>query len=705
MTRRQIFYFYSAIALTSVLFFGHCYLNILMDNIRQSERLALTHRISQQLSAIQAALHNAESPLFTMADILAVDRGEFDDFEKHAEHLLHENPFISGLFLVPDGVVATAYPLAGNEAAIGHDLLKDPARKTEVLEAINTNQVVLAGPVNMRQGGVGLFARKPVFWNENGERHFWGLVVALIHWETVLETFDFKSLDADGYSYALARKLSTDKDATLIVRSEADIVEDLALTRALAIPGGEWLLTVSAREDRLWGVALGGYVLVAMFGMVVAGLCFHLLRGREKILIQAEELGRMNAEMERDIARREKAEADLLKAKDAALSATKAKSQFLATMSHEIRTPMNGVHGMLQLLEGTKLDAEQEEYVQIGSTALQSLLTLINDILDFSKIEAGKLEIARTPFALDELCRSIPAIFKEQSLARNLELSIEMASDVPHMVEGDPSRIRQVLLNVVGNAVKFTREGGVSIRISATKEGLPSDAARLDFEIADTGIGIGAEQLPKLFKPFIQGGEGLVRTCQGTGLGLTIVKRLVHLMGGDVEIESSLGKGTTVRFHVLVHVPPKALEQTGGEVRNSGGRARGAERNLSILLAEDDVTNMAMLTRLLEKLGCEVTQAVNGLEAVRILESEDPDIVLMDIQMPLMDGVEATRRIRANRSLGKKSRIPIIAVTAFAMTGDRERFLDAGMDDYIPKPVNMNALLEAMDRVSEFKRM
>ncbi len=525
--RRHIPCFCSGIAFVLVLFFGHCYLSALVENVRSSDRLALTHRISQQLRAIQSALLHAESPLFTLADILAVERGRFQDFEKFAAHLLHENPFVGGLFLVPDGVVTLAYPLAGNEAAIGHDLLKDPDRKTEAVEAISTNQVILAGPVNMRQGGLGLFARKPVFWEENGQRHFWGLVVALIRWETVLETFDFKALDEEGYAYALTRKLCTEKGSTLIARSTPDIIENLALNKSLPIPGGEWLLTVSPREDRLWSVELGGYVLSVILALIVSGLCYQLLRGREKILRQSEELERMNVEMKRDIIRREQAERELLQAKEEALSATKAKSQFLATMSHEIRTPMNGVHGMLQLLESTDLNEEQQEYVQIGSSALQNLLTLINDILDFSKIEAGKLEIVQTPFTLDELCRSVPSIFKEQSISKGLNLSIEMAPDVPQRVIGDPSRIRQVLLNVVGNAVKFTHQGRVTIRIAATTTGLPAGTARLDFEVADTGVGISAEQLPGLFQPFTQAGEGLVRTSQGTGLGLTIVKRLV----------------------------------------------------------------------------------------------------------------------------------------------------------------------------------
>ena len=697
MTRQHLPILTAGLALIVILAFGHSYLAVLFENTRHSQRLALTHRIAQQVHTIQAALLGAESPLFTLSDILTVGRGEFPDFEKHAAYLLQDNPLVSGLFLVPGGVVSTAYPLAGNEAAIGHDLLKDPARRTEVLEAISSNQIVLAGPVNMRQGGVGLFARKPVFWEEDGEHRFWGLVAALIRWETVLETFDFRSLEADGYAYVLSRKLRTDQEATVITRSSEDVVESLALTRSLPIPGGEWLLTVSPRSLPLGRMTQAGYSLVAMLALVIAGLCFHILRVRDRIAAQAEELERINAELARDIVRREQAEVDLLRAKDAALAATKAKSEFLATMSHEIRTPMNGVHGMLHLLEDTDLDAQQKEYVHIASSALRNLLTLVNDILDFSRIEAEKLEIMETPFELGELCRSIPAIFKGQTMSKGLVLSIETAPDVPDRVVGDPSRIRQVLLNIVGNAVKFTQQGGITVRVSAVRD-LAAQAARLDFEIADTGVGIDPQQLPRLFEPFTQGRDGLVRTCQGTGLGLSIVKRLVELMGGGVDIESAPGVGTTVRFHVRVGVP----EDVEGAKPPEGNAARpapaGGGRNLRILLAEDDVTNMTMMTRLLEKLGCEVTQAGNGLEAVQMVRQSAVDLVLMDIQMPVMDGVEAARRIRSDAELGERASVPIIAVTAFAMSGDRERFLQAGMNDYIAKPLSVKTLVAAMDR-------
>jgi len=442
------------------------------------------------------------------------------------------------------------------------------------------------------------------------------------------------------------------------------------------------------------------HALLALFGLGIAALVFHLVRGRTQIFMQAEKLERMNENLAVDIARRRQIEEQLHLAKDAAVAATKAKSEFLATMSHEIRTPMNGVHGMLQLLETTPLNAEQQDYVQTGSTALQNLLRLINDILDLSKIEAGKLDIAATPFAVSELCRSIPSIFKEQTITKGLTLDIEMATDVPEMVVADPSRIRQVLLNVVGNAVKFTEQGGIKVRISSDTTGVSTGSVRLDFEVGDTGIGISPDQLPDLFQPFRQGRGSLIRTHPGTGLGLSIVKRLVELMEGEVSLQSTLGTGTTVRFHVMAKLHAK--------IRPGGGAASEAPKNrtmpeagvnLAILVAEDDETSRVMMSRLLEKMGCTVMHAGDGREALLLLAREDVDLILMDIQMPLMDGVEATRRIRTDPCLGDKSRVPIIAVTAFAMSGDRERFLAAGMDDYVAKPVNMAELKAALDRV------
>ena len=688
-------------AFVCVVLLGQSYFGIQAENLRQRDALALTKRVEQQTDSIKAALGRAEMPLSTLAEIVTVRRGEFPDFELYARHLLQRHPFVSGLFLVPGGVVAEACPLEGNEAAIGHDLLKDPERRTEVLEAITSSQAVLAGPVNMRQGGVGLFARKPVFWEEDGERRLWGLVVALIKWESVLGAFELDSLAEDGFAYVLNRKLRTDPVPVVMSRSVGEVRPDLAVTRAMPVPGGEWRLTVSPVSTGRVAILQSGEALTVPSGLVIAGLVFHLARNRRRILAQTGELERVNADLAEDIARREMAEAELLEAKNRAEAATRSQSEFLATMSHEIRTPMNGVHGMLQLLETTPLDGEQREFVDIGSSALRNLLNLVNDILDFSKIEAGRMTICETPFAVSELCRSIPDIFRGQIQAKDLRVEVHTDGGVPQRVLGDPSRIRQVLLNLVGNAVKFTEKGSVNVALSARRDGLPPGRVRLEFEVRDTGPGIAPERIPDLFEPFTQASGSLTRTYQGTGLGLSIVRRLVRLMGGDVSVDSAPGQGSTFRFSVLAGLPD---DDAGTEPDRAAGRAgTPGKLGLRVLVAEDDLTSMTMMTRLLEKAGCSVIQAEDGGAAVRLAAEEDVDLVLMDIQMPVMDGVEAARRIRADSAMADRAGVPIIAVTAYAMSGDRERFLEAGMNEYLPKPVDMPSLVSAIGRVVETK--
>ncbi|MBK5969826.1 MULTISPECIES: PAS domain-containing hybrid sensor histidine kinase/response regulator [Thiorhodovibrio] len=398
----------------------------------------------------------------------------------------------------------------------------------------------------------------------------------------------------------------------------------------------------------------------------------------------------------RDISRSKKAEEDIIHAKEAAERANRSKSEFLATMSHEIRTPLNGVQGMLQLMKGAEPGPELDEYVDIAMESSQNLLTVINDILDLSKVEAGKITIDRDGFELDALLRSIKATFTQQAASKGLTLDLDIAPGVPAAVIGDAIRLRQVLFNLVGNAIKFTEHGAVRLDVRVLEQ-MDARHLRLGFAITDTGIGIPADRIGELFSPFTQVDSSSTRRFKGTGLGLAIVKRLVNLMDGQIDIESAPGQGTTVQFDIALGI---AAEDPVTSEADPADRpvAAGPPKALRILVVDDEPTNAKVLTMVLGKMGHASSSASNGRQALEALASQPFDLVFMDVSMPDMDGVEATRQIRENVAGNLDPSIPIIALTAHAMKGDRDRFLAAGMDDYLPKPVEVKALREVVHR-------
>jgi signal transduction histidine kinase/ActR/RegA family two-component response regulator len=394
----------------------------------------------------------------------------------------------------------------------------------------------------------------------------------------------------------------------------------------------------------------------------------------------------------------EELNAKLIAAKEEAEAAARARTTFLSTMSHEIRTPLNGILGMTTLLIGTELSAEQEEYAETIRTCGSSLLELINDILDFSKLDSRGVVPESLIFDPRDLINDVSLMLSERVHAKGLAFLQQVEPAVPRLVVGDPGRLRQVLLNLAGNAVKFTEAGTVSVRLGMDG-GTP---LRLRFRITDTGVGIPDEAIPKLFRPFVQADASTTRKFGGTGLGLAICRQIVELLGGEIGVESRVETGSTFWFTVGVELP---AEEALARRKDLATKAKGqipvdqVAAGRRVLVVEDNAVNQKVAAALLHRMGARVDVAANGREAVEACEKVGYDLVFMDCQMPVMDGYQATAAIRDQEaSRGGPARLPIIALTAHAMPGDSQRCLGAGMDDYITKPVSPGEMVAMLQK-------
>ncbi|WP_417452517.1 ATP-binding protein [Kiloniella sp.] len=426
----------------------------------------------------------------------------------------------------------------------------------------------------------------------------------------------------------------------------------------------------------------------------------------DKVRDRTHWLQETNDRLEEEVIERQRTEESLRAAKVEAEQASHSKSEFLATMSHEIRTPMNGIVGMTNLMLESQLDEEQLDYTNSIKSSADHLLLLINDILDISKLDAGVSKLEISDFSLTEVIESVTSTQKPNALSKNLTLLSEMDPGLPDWVRNDPTRLRQVLFNLVSNAIKFTDEGHIKISVTPLKP-RSGNVQWIKFSVEDTGIGISAPDQKRIFERFTQADGSSSRKHGGVGLGLSIAKHLSQQMKGEIGLESTLGNGSTFWFTVPFEIPGSDQKQNPNSSRDTEQNkpvsetlmkqitetvALSANKQLQVLIVEDNKINQMLLTKFFTKRGHVSDIAFNGLEALEYLKHKDPDIILMDIQMPEMDGIEATKAIRMLS--GAKSKIPIIAVTANAMKGDRNTYIAAGMDDYVAKPIDFDQLMK-----------
>ncbi len=597
-----------------------------------------------------------------------------DNFDALAEGFYGQSSVISCVQMAPRGVVTYMHPYEGNEGAYGHDLFADPERVEEATIARKTGNIIISGPLTLKQGGRGLISRIPIYSDVSDEPdHFWGFVMFLLDIDELNKQLPLEQYDIEYYDYRLWRP---DGDKKPVVAQSTTAELNDAIVVDVSLPTNVvWKLAVQPKNGWL---NKGYLLLLCLMGLFVfvIGLAFVEKANQKKEKIEKERMYRQ----------------ELANALEEAKKANQAKRDFLAKMSHDIRTPINGVVGMTHIALKNIKDTERvEDCLNKIDTSSQHLLYLINDVLDISRIEMGKEVKNYEPFDMMSVLEKCKAIIQSQLTGKQIDFIADFKGVKHHRLIGDAIHLERICINILGNSVKFTKEGGKVI-FSVTEVLYNDKTVKFRFVFEDTGIGISEEFLPHLFNEFSQDIDRGRTDYKGTGLGMAITKSYVDMLDGEIDVKSKLNVGTKFVVEIPVDINYEKSEESVGI------QDEGLLSGRRILLVEDNKLNAEIAGEILKSAGAQVTFAENGKNAVDVFKKSEVmyfDLILMDIMMPEMNGHEATKAIRKFERKDAKT-IPIVAMTANAFEEDKQAALESGMNAHVAKPIDINVLMQVI---------
>lgn len=597
------------------------------------------------------------------------------EFQALSQMISDDSQIIKVIEQAPDGVVKDIYPLKGNEAAFGIDMLNNPARKYEANLAMKSGQYTIAGPYELNQGGLGSLLFEPIYiTDKSGEKSFWGFSILVLDWNRFLEELELDKLTDASYCYQMWKKDGNSGKKTIIAQG-GDAIHKGAVQISCKVPNDTWYFEIIPHTGWVTVKQQALVFLVAISIAVLAtAICYLMLHRKQREKLYTEEI-RKSAEKAR--------------------KANEAKTRFLFNMSHDIRTPMNAIVGFSGLLEKSIHDEKKSlDYIKKIRVSSDILLTIINQVLEMARIESGKITLSSESVNIREMVEAMNTVFESSLTKKSLEYQCSL-NVVHDQILCDKTKMEEIILNVVSNSIKYTNPHG---KITVSIDELDSEDeknANYKVVVEDNGIGMSQDYLPHIFEEFSREHTSTETRVAGTGLGLPIVKSLVDRMDGTIEVESEEGKGTRfiMKFSFPVSLENQVREKEKQNIPDITEKLEGKR----ILLAEDNELNAEIAETVLEETGIKVKHVEDGIQCIEELKKMPEkyyDVILMDVQMPNMDGYTATQRIRDLDD--SRAEIPIIAMTANAFEEDRQAALAAGMDDYVAKPVEISELFRTI---------